>query len=83
LFGSQHSLDGNNGSAFFHAQQSPSATVRDNPFTHHGKKNVDRTKWKTLRDFVDEGAIENVLDTLESDRTKLDVSFPRVREILT
>ncbi|KAJ8589021.1 hypothetical protein M405DRAFT_874122 [Rhizopogon salebrosus TDB-379] len=72
LFGSQHSLDGNNGSAFFHAQQSPSATVRDNPFTHHGKKNVDRTKWKTLRDFVDEGAIENVLDTLESDRTKLD-----------
>jgi hypothetical protein len=56
--------------------------VRDNPFNRHGKKNIDRTKWKTLRDFVDEGAIESVLDTLESDRTKLDVSSLRVRETL-
>lgn len=74
LFGSQHSIDGKNGNALFNAQQSPSATVRDNPFDRHGK-NADRTKWKTLRDFVDESAIENVLDTLESDRTRLDVSF--------
>lgn len=29
--------------------------------------------WKTLRDFVDEGAIEQVLDAVESDRTRLDV----------
>ncbi|KAG2133664.1 autophagy-related protein 17 [Suillus bovinus] len=71
LFGSQHSIDGRNGNAMFSAQQSPSATVRDNPFDRHGK-NADRTKWKTLRDFVDESAIENVLDTLESDRTRLD-----------
>jgi autophagy-related protein 17 len=48
--------------------------VRDNPFDRRGK-NADRTKWKTLRDFVDESAIENVLDTLESDRTRLDVSY--------
>ncbi|KAG0705672.1 autophagy-related protein 17 [Suillus ampliporus] len=71
LFGSQHSIDGKNGNAIFGAQQSPSATVRDNLSDRHGK-NADRTKWKTLRDFVDESAIENVLDTLESDRTRLD-----------
>lgn len=70
LFGSQHSIDSKNGNVF-NAQQSPSATVRDNPFDRRGK-NADRTKWKTLRDFVDESAIENVLDTLESDRTRLD-----------
>lgn len=73
LFGSQHSIDSKNGNVF-NAQQSPSATVRDNPFDRRGK-NADRTKWKTLRDFVDESAIENVLDTLESDRTRLDVSY--------
>ena len=52
--------------------------MRDNPFDRLGKRNIDRTKWKTLRDFVDESAIENMLDTLENDRTKLDVSYLRV-----
>ncbi|KAG1766310.1 hypothetical protein EDD22DRAFT_845033 [Suillus occidentalis] len=40
--------------------------------------NADRTKWKTLRDFVDENAVENVLDALESDRTRLDMSYARL-----
>ncbi|KIJ67089.1 hypothetical protein HYDPIDRAFT_85859 [Hydnomerulius pinastri MD-312] len=71
LFGSQHSLDRPNG--VIDPSQSPSATVRDNPFDRKAaKKNVDRTKWKTLRDFVDEGAIEEVLDAVESERTRLD-----------
>lgn len=34
----------------------------------------DRSSWKTLRDFVDEHAIEEMLDRVESDRTALDVS---------
>jgi autophagy-related protein 17 len=33
----------------------------------------DRKRWKTLRDFVDERAIEDVLETVESDRSALDV----------
>jgi autophagy-related protein 17 len=38
------------------------------------KEAKDRKKWKTLRDFVDERAIEDVLDTIENDRNALDVS---------
>jgi hypothetical protein len=37
------------------------------------KEVKDRKKWKTLRDFVDERAIEDVLDTIENDRNALDV----------
>ncbi|KAF8841788.1 hypothetical protein BDN67DRAFT_966676 [Paxillus ammoniavirescens] len=71
LFGSQHSLDRLKDA--IDPTQSPSATVRENPFERKtSKKNVDRTKWKTLRDFVDESAVEEVLDALESDRTRLD-----------
>ncbi|KIK95290.1 hypothetical protein PAXRUDRAFT_827175 [Paxillus rubicundulus Ve08.2h10] len=71
LFGSQHSLDRPTG--VIDPNQSPSATVRENPFERKArKKDVDRTKWKTLRDFVDESAVEEVLDALESDRTRLD-----------
>ncbi|KAH7884531.1 autophagy-related protein 17 [Phlebopus sp. FC_14] len=70
LFGSQHSADGPN--HIIDPQQSPSATVRDNPFNRKARKNIDRTEWKTLRDFVDESAIEEVLDAVESDRTRID-----------
>lgn len=35
----------------------------------------DRKKWKTLRDFVDERAIEDVLESIENDRNQLDVSL--------
>jgi len=53
---------------------SPSATVRENVFEGKlAKKHVDRSTWKTLRDFVDESAVEQVLDAVESDRTRLDV----------
>ncbi|KAF9223883.1 hypothetical protein BS17DRAFT_754004 [Gyrodon lividus] len=71
LFGSQHTLDRPKG--IINPTQSPSATVRDNPFGRKAsKRDIDRTKWKTLRDFVDESAIEEVLDAVESDRTRLD-----------
>jgi autophagy-related protein 17 len=33
----------------------------------------DKNHWKTLRDFVDERAIEDALETIESERNKLDV----------
>lgn len=72
LFGSQHSLDKVKG--IIDPTQSPSATVRENVFEKKpATKHVDRSTWKTLRDFVDESAIEQVLDAVESDRTRLDV----------
>jgi autophagy-related protein 17 len=37
-------------------------------------RQADRALWKTLRDFVDEQAIEDVLETIENDRLGLDVS---------
>ena len=37
-------------------------------------RKTDRSRWKTLRDFVDERAIEDALDTIEKDRLELDVS---------
>ncbi|KAH0832924.1 autophagy protein Apg17-domain-containing protein [Lanmaoa asiatica] len=71
LFGSQHSLDKVNG--IIDPTQSPSATVRGNVFEKKlVTKHVDRSTWKTLRDFIDESAIEQVLDAVESDRTRLD-----------
>jgi hypothetical protein len=33
----------------------------------------DRKPWKTLRDFVDDQAIEDALDMIENDRANLDV----------
>ena len=58
--------------------QSPTETLRNVLRTslpkHNGRK-YDRSKWKTLRDFVDERAIEGVLDGIESDRVALDVRF--------
>ncbi|KAG9314846.1 hypothetical protein JVU11DRAFT_3942 [Chiua virens] len=71
LFGSQHSLDKPKG--IIDPTLSPSATVRENMFEKKlTKKHVDRSTWKTLRDFVDESAIEQVLEAVESDRTRLD-----------
>lgn len=48
---------------------SPTATLRgqlDNNAT-------DRNLWKTLRDFIDERAIEEILETVEIERAALDV----------
>lgn len=36
-------------------------------------RQADRSLWKTLRDFVDEQAIEDVLENIENDRLGLDV----------
>ena len=79
LFGSQHSDDEpehetRDMRASSHLQQSPTLTVRDGR-SSHPEKAKDRKKWKTLRDFVDERAIEDVLETIENDRNALDVSL--------
>lgn len=33
----------------------------------------DRSRWKSLRDFVDERAIESALENIENERNELDV----------
>jgi hypothetical protein len=45
-------------------------------------KRSDRKTWKTLRDFIDEGAIEDVLESIEEDRTVLDVGPCRIQPVL-
>lgn len=70
LFGSQESIDKPNG--IIDPRLSPTATVRDDQLGRKTRQNVDRSKWKTLRDFVDEAAIEDVLDAVEGERTRLD-----------
>ncbi|KAI6116860.1 autophagy protein Apg17-domain-containing protein [Pisolithus croceorrhizus] len=70
LFGSYDSIDKPNG--ICDPRLSPSATLRDHQISRKTRQNVDRTRWKTLRDFVDEAAIEDVLDSVESERTRLD-----------
>lgn len=43
------------------------------PAASKGKINKDRNKWKTLRDFVDDQAIEDTLEMIDQDRAALDV----------
>ncbi|TCD70232.1 autophagy- protein 17 [Steccherinum ochraceum] len=60
--------------------QSPTETLRNvlrNGLPKHHRRSSDRSKWKTLRDFVDERAIEGVLDTIENDRVALDKIMSR------
>jgi len=38
------------------------------------RKAKDKSRWKTLRDFVDERTIEDALETIESERNRLEVS---------
>ncbi|KAJ7475766.1 autophagy-related protein 17 [Mycena latifolia] len=70
LFGSQHSEDEE---APASAPQSPrhslSSTVHN---VRKEKPRPDRQTWKTLRDFVDDQAIEDVLEKMEHERTTLD-----------
>jgi hypothetical protein len=72
LFGSQHS-DGEAKTDDV-LLRSPAATLRNDL---NSKSNTDRSKWKTLRDFVDERGIEDALEAMESDRAALDVSALR------
>ncbi|THH20742.1 hypothetical protein EW146_g697 [Bondarzewia mesenterica] len=61
--------------------QSPTLTIRHgNGHNRHKSKNDksrrnDRSRWKSLRDFIDERAIEDTLETVESDRAMLDDVF--------
>ncbi|KAK0216090.1 autophagy-related protein 17 [Armillaria fumosa] len=64
IFGSQHSDEEEKPPS---PQRSPSATVRI-----PNKLPVDRSSWKTLRDFVDDRAIDEIMDTLENERNVLD-----------
>ncbi|KAI9061011.1 hypothetical protein FKP32DRAFT_1654906 [Trametes sanguinea] len=55
--------------------RSPSAALREKR-----DKRKDRRRWKTLRDFVDERAIEELLDTIETDRQELDDILARTSD---
>ena len=48
---------------------SPTATLRAQP----ADIATDKSRWKTLRDFIDERAIEEILETVEIERAALDV----------
>ncbi|KIM84999.1 hypothetical protein PILCRDRAFT_67316 [Piloderma croceum F 1598] len=77
LFGSQHSDEElepevHDIRASPQFQHSPTLTVRGGLSLQREKEAKDRKKWKTLRDFVDERAIEDALDTIENDRNVLD-----------
>ncbi|KAH8100023.1 autophagy protein Apg17-domain-containing protein [Cristinia sonorae] len=89
LFGSQHGSD-DEAESHSHDEhkssddpfpgQSPTETLRNvlrNGLPKHSRRQRDRSKWKTLRDFVDERAIEEVLDTIENDRVALDKILAR------
>ena len=58
-------------------RQSPTDTIRNrSPLARkleRKSKRAERSRWKTLRDFVDGRAIEDLLDTIEKDRLELDV----------
>ncbi|KAL1745595.1 autophagy-related protein 17 [Schizophyllum fasciatum] len=64
LFGSQHSADADR-----QHSQSPSDTVRD---LRRAPRAVDRRRWKNLRDFVDDRAIDQVLEVMDEERGALD-----------
>ena len=78
LFGSQLSDDEaqENGQAIPSTapfEQSPTATLRIDLHGKRVKAFTDKTSWKTLRDFVDDRAIDEALESMESDRNALDV----------
>ena len=50
--------------------QSPSDTVRD---LRRPPRASDRRRWKNLRDFVDDRAIDQVLEAMDEERAALDV----------
>lgn len=51
------------------AERSPTATIRAQPTDRYS----DKSRWKTLRDFIDERAIEDVFEAVELERAALDV----------
>ncbi|GLB40493.1 putative autophagy protein Apg17 [Lyophyllum shimeji] len=79
-----------NGTTLSAVSHSPSSTLRSGLQNGHGikqkgeqeKSPSDESKrsWKTLRDFVDEQAIEDVLETMENDRLGLDYIMSKTDE---
>jgi autophagy-related protein 17 len=69
LFGIQPS-DGNEG--LTESRDPETRTARDEAHDKTGELSQDRSKWKTLRDFIDERGIEDVLDSTEEERNALD-----------
>ena len=82
LFGSQHGSDNEvEPENVPQPSVSPTATLRGDLRSLSKalkSKQQDRGMWKSLRDFVDEGAIEEALDAIESSRNALDVCRIRV-----
>lgn len=50
--------------------------------TDSGDRKENRRPWKTLRDFVDDQAIDNILEAIESDRSILDVRLAFSNQVL-
>lgn len=74
LFGSQHSENKTLPNGL--AAHSPSDTLRVPP---EQKVKLDKRSWKTLRDFVDDHTIEDILETMENNRNALDVRLPQAK----
>ncbi|KAK1226570.1 Autophagy- protein 17 [Marasmius sp. AFHP31] len=66
LFGSQHSDDGYRPNGQVAISASPSDTVL--PVRSPKRSAHDRRNWKTLRDFVDDRTIEEILEVMETER---------------
>ncbi|KAJ7104240.1 autophagy-related protein 17 [Mycena belliarum] len=78
LFGSQHSDDEEPHAAIPESpRHSPSSTVHN---VRKEKPRAERQTWKTLRDFVDDQAIEDVLDKMDNERTTLDDTLSKTDE---
>lgn len=82
LFGSQDGSDDvhhDTTGPFSESQpgRSPTETLRNVLVNGASKQQAtrkqDRSKWKTLRDFINEHDVEDLLDSLEADRNILDV----------
>ncbi|KAF5327436.1 hypothetical protein D9619_004192 [Psilocybe cf. subviscida] len=91
LFGSQHPSDlvqtqTSSGQYKGNPANPPQVRVGMTPYTTRNgsvkryaneQQHKDRTRWKTLRDFVDDQAIDDMLEMIESDRAALDATIGR------
>ncbi|KAF9061421.1 autophagy-related protein 17 [Rhodocollybia butyracea] len=79
IFGSQDSDDENGpkqSNGHFTLSQSPSDTIQ----VPKPKLQTDRSNWKTLRDFVDDQAIEDIFEDMEEQRMVVEDSIIRTDE---
>ncbi|KAI0076211.1 hypothetical protein K474DRAFT_1645470 [Panus rudis PR-1116 ss-1] len=90
IFGSQDGSDEERDDARTPLQQDPGPSqsptetlrnvLRNGVHKQRSARANDRSRWKTLRDFVDEHAIEDLLEGLESDRNALDDILARTSD---